>query len=195
MVKITLVQNKFWKSSDPGTIKLSENIGRGGRSTDLNKYSSISSPWLFLFHSLEFERPVKLTATEYAAKGFSSWGHYVAMLFCQLGQTHSLRQICNGLAGCFGKLRHLGIARGPKRSALAYANEHRSWELFQKVFFALLERSIGGWWIIDRVLGWFAERALAFDLEDEGIGTGLGLRRLDRQTVLVHLPTQGMAIT
>jgi hypothetical protein len=25
------------------------------------------------------------------------------MLFCQLGQAHSLREICNGLASCFGK--------------------------------------------------------------------------------------------
>jgi len=57
------------------------------------------------------------------------------MLFCQLGQAHSLRKICNGLAGCFGKLKHLGISQSPKRSTLAYANEHRPWELFQKVFY------------------------------------------------------------
>jgi len=119
----------------------------------MTKYSNIFSQLLSLFPPLEFEPLVKLAGTEYAARGFSSWGHYVAMLFCQLGQAHSLRQICNGPASCFGKLRHLGIARGPKRSTLAYANEHRSWELFQKVFFVLLERSIGGWWIIDRVLG------------------------------------------
>lgn len=92
---------------------------------------------------MEFERLVKQTGTEYAAKGFSSWGHSVAMLFCQLGQAHSLREICNGLAGCFRKLRHLGISRGPKRSTLAYANEHRSRELFEKVFFGLLSRCQG----------------------------------------------------
>jgi len=54
----------------------------------MNKYSSIFSQWLSLFPRLEFERLVKLTGTEYAAKGFSSWEHYVAMLFCQLGQAH-----------------------------------------------------------------------------------------------------------
>jgi len=79
MVKITLVQNKFWKSSDPGTIKLSENNGRGGRSADLNKYSSIFSRLLSLFPRLEFEPLVPLSGIEYAAKGFSSWGHYMAM--------------------------------------------------------------------------------------------------------------------
>jgi hypothetical protein len=124
-------------------MKLAKNITQGGRSVDMNKYSSLFSQLLSLFPRLEFERLVKQTGTEYGAKGFSSWGHYVAMLFCQLGQAHSLREICNGLASCFGKLRHLGISRGPKRSTLAYANEHRSWELFEKIFYALLSRCRG----------------------------------------------------
>ena len=60
-------------------------------------------------------------------------------LFCQLGRAHSLREITNGLRSCEGKLKHLGIT-APKRSTLAYANEHRPWELYQKVFFALLNQ-------------------------------------------------------
>jgi hypothetical protein len=58
----------------------------------------------------------------------------VAMLFCQLGRAHSLREICGGLACCEGKLKHLGIPLAPKRSTLAYANEHRPWQLYQTVF-------------------------------------------------------------
>jgi hypothetical protein len=38
----------------------------------------------------------------------------VAMLFCQLAQAHSLREICGGLACCLGKLRHLGIETAPQ---------------------------------------------------------------------------------
>ena len=44
-----------------------------------------------------------------AAKGFSSWSQFVAMLFCQLGRAHSLREIEGGLESCEGKLAHLGI--------------------------------------------------------------------------------------
>jgi hypothetical protein len=62
------------------------------------------------------------------------------MMFCQLGRAHSLREICHGLSTCEGKLSHLGIDEAPKRSSLAYANEHRPWELYQKLFFLLLER-------------------------------------------------------
>jgi hypothetical protein len=63
------------------------------------------------------------------------------MLFCQLGRAHSLREICGGLACCEGKLKHLGIPVAPKRSTLAYANEHRPWQLYQAVFEQLLERA------------------------------------------------------
>ncbi|MDE3179186.1 MAG: DUF4372 domain-containing protein [Acidobacteriota bacterium] len=30
------------------------------------------------------------------ARGFTCSGQFVAMLFCQLGQAHSLREICGG---------------------------------------------------------------------------------------------------
>jgi len=56
------------------------------------------------------------------------------MLFCQVGRAHSLREICGGLACCEGQLKHLGVPVAPKRSTLAYANEHRPWELYQTVF-------------------------------------------------------------
>jgi hypothetical protein len=52
----------------------------------------------------------------------------------------SLREICQGLAASEGKLRHLGIPIAPSRSTLAYANEHRPWELYQTVFENLLQR-------------------------------------------------------
>jgi hypothetical protein len=42
-------------------------------------------------------------------RGFACEDRFNAMLFRQLGQTHSLREICGGLASCEGKLRHLGL--------------------------------------------------------------------------------------
>jgi hypothetical protein len=83
---------------------------------------------------MEFQRAVKEHKAERHARGFTSWGQFVAMLFCQLGRAHSLREICGGLACCEGKLKHLGIPLAPKRSTLAYANEHRPWQLYQTVF-------------------------------------------------------------
>jgi len=72
-------------------------------------------------------------------KGFDSWDHFVAMLFCQLAQAKSLREICNGLACCLGKLRHLGMAKGPNKSTLSYANAHRPWQMYQDLFYQTLD--------------------------------------------------------
>jgi len=61
------------------------------------------------------------------------------MLFCQLAQAKSLREICGGLACTLGKLRHLGIEEAPKKSTLSYANSNRPWELYQDVFYKTLD--------------------------------------------------------
>ncbi|MBN2236190.1 MAG: IS4 family transposase, partial [Bacteroidales bacterium] len=37
-----------------------------------------------------------------------------------------------------GKMVHLGIKKAPSRSTLAYANEHRPWQLYEKLFYHLL---------------------------------------------------------
>ncbi len=100
---------------------------------------SVFSQILQLFSRLEFERAVTETQAERHARGFSCWGQFVAMLFCQLGRAKSLREICGGLATCEGKLSHLGIT-APSRSTLAYANAHRPWTLYQAIFFQLLGR-------------------------------------------------------
>jgi hypothetical protein len=100
---------------------------------------SMFSQVLKLFPRIEFEQLVRETGAEYRAKGLSSWTQFVAMLFCQLGRAHSLREIEGGLKSCEGKLAHLGI-EAPVRSSLAYANRHRPWQLFEKLFHALFEK-------------------------------------------------------
>ena len=91
---------------------------------------------LKLIPRTDFERFVKETEAEHRSKGLSSWSQFVAMLFCQLGRAHSLREIEGGLKSCEGKLVHLGI-EAPARSSLSYANGHLPWELFEKVFYNL----------------------------------------------------------
>lgn len=100
---------------------------------------SMFSQLLKLFPRIEFERLVGQTRAEYRAKGLSSWSQFVAMLFCQLGRAHSLREVEGGLKSCEGKLTHLGI-KAPVRSSLSYANRHRPWQLFEGVFYALFDK-------------------------------------------------------
>jgi len=106
----------------------------------MKKFSSIFGQILHIFDKRDFLRAVMDTKAEHASKGFNCWDQFVAMLFCQLGQAHSLREICGGLATCLGKVKHLGIDDAPKRSTLSYANEHRPWQLYQQMFYHLLEK-------------------------------------------------------
>ena len=87
-----------------------------------------------------FGYAVRQLDAERGAKGFRCWDQFVAMMFCQLGSAHSLREICGGLATALGRVVHLGLKEAPKRSTLAYANAHRPWELYQRIFEQILGR-------------------------------------------------------
>ncbi len=100
--------------------------------------ASCFSQLLSLVDRAAFARAVREHQAERGAKGFSCWDQFVAMLFCQMGGAHSLREICGGLASAMGKLVHLGLTQAPTRSTLAYANAHRPWQLYQAVFEELL---------------------------------------------------------
>jgi hypothetical protein len=92
------------------------------------------------FPVLEFAALVKKHDAERAAKGFSCRAQLIAMLFCQLAHADSLRDICNGLACCMGKLVHLGIDVAPNKSTLSYANRHRPAALYEELFYTALGR-------------------------------------------------------
>jgi hypothetical protein len=110
------------------------------RAQTIVQAASLFNQLLQHFPRTEFAALVKKHGAERAAKGFTCWTQFVAMLFCQLGRADSLREICNGLACCLGRLVHLGIAKAPSRSTLSYANEHRPAALFEELFWAALAR-------------------------------------------------------
>ena len=102
------------------------------------KQASLFSQLIAVFNRNKFYHLVIAHKAERYSKGFSSWDQFVAMLFCQLAQAKSLREICGGLACCLGKLRHLGMNKAPKKSTLSYANAHRPWEMFRDLFYQTL---------------------------------------------------------
>ena len=81
--------------------------------------ASLFNQLLQHFPRTEFGALVKENNAERGAKGFGCWTQLVSMLFCQLAHADSLREICNGLACCVGKLFHLGVSVAPKQQVLA----------------------------------------------------------------------------
>lgn len=104
------------------------------------KTASLFSQLLAHFPRTEFAGLVVKHQAERSAKGFTCWTQFVAMLFCQVARADSLREICNGLASCLGKLVHLGVSKSPNKSTLSYANAHRPAALFEDVFWTALRR-------------------------------------------------------
>jgi hypothetical protein len=105
----------------------------------MERVSSIFGQILKFFPRAAFETAVKQHQADKHSKGMSSWSQFIALMFCHLGGARSLREIIGGLAASEGKLKHLGVEHAPKRSTLAYANQHRPWQLYRTVFEKLVE--------------------------------------------------------
>ena len=106
-----------------------------------SKHNTIFSQIIQLIPRYKFQKAVLATNSEKGAKGFSSWTHFVALLFGQFYSQSGLRGIVNGLSIQAKKLYHLGICR-VKLSTLSYANNHRPHELFQHIFEELLGQTV-----------------------------------------------------
>ena len=101
--------------------------------------ASLFSQLLREIPRVEFAKLVRKHGAERRSKGYSCWNQLVSMLFCHLAGADSLREICNGLACCLGKLVHLGVERMPNKSTLSYANAHRPAELYEDLFWATMD--------------------------------------------------------
>lgn len=88
-----------------------------------------------------FNAAVDRHGAEKGAKGFKCWTQFLAMMFAQFAGAKSLREITGGLAVHLGKVYHLGMRRPPSRSSLSYANAHRSWRVFEDVFYSVYEHA------------------------------------------------------
>jgi hypothetical protein len=105
----------------------------------MERVSSIFRQILKFFPRTVFEGAVRKHEAEKHAKGMTCWSQFIALMFCHLAGARSLREIVGGLAASEGKLKHLGVERAPTRSTLAYANQHRPWQLYKTVFEALVQ--------------------------------------------------------
>ena len=102
--------------------------------------STVFAQLLRLIPRYQFEKAVGSYGSDHRCKGFSSWTHFVAMVFAQLSGQRGLRGIETALGAQRNFAYHLGIRRQVKRSTLSYANEHRRAGLFETIFGLMLEK-------------------------------------------------------
>lgn len=86
------------------------------------------------------QKAVKEYQSDKFTKRFSTWEHLISMLFATASNTTSLRDVTNGLLGLEGKLQHLSLSKPPKRSTISDANKRRTYQVFEKIYYNLLNQ-------------------------------------------------------
>lgn len=66
--------------------------------------------------------------------------HLVSLLYGVFSYCNGLREVCEGMLACEGKLSHLGLDKAPARSTLSDANNKRSYLVFETIYYSLLGR-------------------------------------------------------
>lgn len=72
-------------------------------------------------------------------KRLTTWNQFTALLYAQVTGKKSLRDIETGLKIHENQWYHLGI-NSVAKSSLSYANNNRSYEIFEKLFYAVLRQ-------------------------------------------------------
>ena len=65
--------------------------------------------------------------------------HLVSLLYGVFSYCNGLRELCEGMLACEGKLLHLGLDKAPARSTLSDANTKRSYQVFETIYEGLLK--------------------------------------------------------
>ncbi|KGN91509.1 IS4 family transposase [Porphyromonas gulae] len=82
---------------------------------------------------------IRESGTEKHCKGYDTWSQFVSIMFSQFSNCDSVRDISNGLNSANGNLNHLGIARAPSKSTIAYRNAHRNSKVFRDIYYATFQ--------------------------------------------------------
>lgn len=66
--------------------------------------------------------------------------HLVSLLYGVFSYCNGLRELCEGMLACEGKLSHLGLDKAPARSTISDANNKRSYQAFETIYYGLLAK-------------------------------------------------------
>jgi hypothetical protein len=66
--------------------------------------------------------------------------HLISLLYGVFSYCNGLRELCEGMLACEGKLLHLGFDKAPARSTLSDANTNRSYLVFETIYFELIRK-------------------------------------------------------
>ncbi len=109
----------------------------------MNKSTNFSGTSVFgqlfsLIPSQIISNAIQKTGADYKVKKFSPFDHFVTMLYGVSTHTTSIRELISTVLGLEGKISHLKLSHLPKRSTLSDANKNRSVEMFEEIYYSLV---------------------------------------------------------
>lgn len=105
----------------------------------MNKVYTIFSELLKLCPRYHFDKAVERYQGDRYVKTFTTWQQFTAILYSQITQKDSLRDIVTGLSAHAARWYHLGLT-GIHKSTLSDANAKRDYQIFEGLFYQLLTR-------------------------------------------------------
>ena len=74
-------------------------------------------------------------------KSYTCWNQLLTLMFRQLSNRESLRDLIVAMEAHAGKLYHLGIGKSVTRSNLSKANEHRDYRILEEFAFYMIAQA------------------------------------------------------
>jgi hypothetical protein len=105
----------------------------------MRKLETIFGELLKLVPRYQFEKAVKQYQGDRYVKSYTTWHQYITILFSQIKKKDSIRDIVTGLEANESRWYHLGLT-GIHRSTFSDANNKRSFQIFEDLFYHLLSR-------------------------------------------------------
>ena len=105
----------------------------------MRQVNTILTELLRIFPRYEFEKLENRYNGNYYTKYFTGWQQLIVLLFSQIGGKDSLREIETSLNMHKARWYHIGL-KDIKRSTLSDALSNRSYEIFEGLFYRLLDK-------------------------------------------------------
>lgn len=105
----------------------------------MRKLETILGELLKLVPRYQFEKAVQLYQGDRYVKSYTTWRQYITILFSQIKQKDSIRDIVTGWSAFASRWYHLGMGI-ISRSTFSDAHNRRDYRIFESLFYHLLSR-------------------------------------------------------
>ena len=107
----------------------------------MNKDKYVFAQLVGFLDNFKFLRVVKKYGGDKYVKSYTCWNQLLTMMFGQLSNRESLRDLIVAMEAHAGKLYHLGIGKYVTRSNLSKANEQRDYRIFEEFAFSMISEA------------------------------------------------------